>query len=64
MKCNEALRLLKIHGWSVLSQRGSHMKMINERHPERGMIIFPNHGSAELGKGLEKKLMKQAGIKK
>ena len=64
MKCNEALRLLKMHGWSVLSQRGSHLKMINEGNPERGVIIFPNHGSAELGKGFEKKIMKQAGIKK
>ena len=26
-------------------------------------IIFPNHGSSEVGKGLEKKIMKQAGIK-
>jgi hypothetical protein len=38
--------------------------MINEGHPEIGLNIFPNHGSADLGKGLEKKLMKQAGIKK
>jgi predicted RNA binding protein YcfA (HicA-like mRNA interferase family) len=28
-----------------------------------GTIILPNHGSQELGKGLEKKLFKQAGIK-
>jgi predicted RNA binding protein YcfA (HicA-like mRNA interferase family) len=29
-----------------------------------GVIIFPNHGSREIGKGLENKLLKQAGIKK
>ena len=28
-----------------------------------GILIFPNHGSQELGKGLEKKLMKDAGLK-
>jgi predicted RNA binding protein YcfA (HicA-like mRNA interferase family) len=30
---------------------------------KNGIIIFPNHGSQELGKGLAKKLFKQAGIK-
>lgn len=28
----------------------------------KGMLIFPNHGSQEVGKGLEKKIKKQAGI--
>ncbi len=33
------------------------------RHEEKGgVIIFPNHGSSEMGKGLEKKLLKQAGL--
>jgi len=27
------------------------------------MIIFPNHGSQEVGKGLEKKILKDAGLK-
>ena len=27
------------------------------------MIIFPNHGSQEIGKGLEKKICKDAGLK-
>ncbi|MCA1763957.1 MAG: type II toxin-antitoxin system HicA family toxin [Cryomorphaceae bacterium] len=26
------------------------------------IIIFPNHGSQEVGKGLEKKILKDAGI--
>jgi len=29
-----------------------------------GIIIFPNQGSQEMGKGLEKKILKNAGIKK
>jgi mRNA interferase HicA len=28
-----------------------------------GIIIFPNHGSQEVGKGLEKKIKRDAGIK-
>jgi len=28
-----------------------------------GVIIFPNHGSQEVGKGLEKKILKAAGLK-
>ena len=27
------------------------------------MIIFPNHGRQEVGKGLEKKKLKDAGLK-
>ncbi len=29
-----------------------------------GVVIFPNHGSQELGRGLEKKIFKLAGIKR
>jgi len=44
-----------------MTQKGSHVKM---KHPTKpGTIVFPNHGSQELGKGLEKKIFKDAGIK-
>jgi mRNA interferase HicA len=34
------------------------------KHPvKNGTIIFPNHGSQELGKSLELKLRKDAGLK-
>jgi len=62
MKCSELLRLLKEDGWFVVSSRGSHFKM---KHPvKQGLIIFPDHGSKEMGKGLEKKIYKDAGLKK
>lgn len=62
MKCSEVLRILKADGWTTVSQKGSHLKL---RHPvKKGMIIFPDHGSKELGTGLQKKLFKQAGIKR
>lgn len=62
MKCSEALRILMRDGWFLKSQKGSHIKLVHEI--KKGTIIFPNHGSQELGKGLEKKLFKQAGIKR
>jgi predicted RNA binding protein YcfA (HicA-like mRNA interferase family) len=60
MKSSELLRLLMKAGWYQESQVGSHIKL---KHSERrGFIIFPNHGSKEVGKGLEKKIRKQAGL--
>ena len=61
MKCSELYRILKKNGWYPVSQKGSHMKLKHETKP--GTIIFPNHGSQEVGKGLEKKILKDAGIK-
>lgn len=62
MKCSEFLRLLKRDGWYVVSQNGSHIKM--KHTVKSGIVIFPNHGSQELGKGLEAKLRKKAKLKK
>lgn len=62
MKCSQMYRILIKDGWYRISQRGSHVKMRHET--KRGVIIFPNHGSQELGKGLEKRILKVAGIKK
>ena len=60
MKCSELYRMLLKDGWYVVSQKGSHLKMKHEH--KIGIIIFPNHGSQEMGKGLEKKILKDAGI--
>jgi predicted RNA binding protein YcfA (HicA-like mRNA interferase family) len=61
MKCSELYRILMRDGWYPVSQTGSHVKLKHAFKP--GIIIFPNHGSQELGKGLEKKIKKEAGIK-
>lgn len=60
MKCSELYRLLIKDGWYPVSQKGSHVKMKHKIKP--GMLIFPDHGSQEAGKGLEKKLLKDAGL--
>lgn len=62
MKCSELLRLLRKDGWFPVSQKGSHVKLKHE--VKSGTIIFPNHGSQELGKGLENKILKDAGIRR
>jgi predicted RNA binding protein YcfA (HicA-like mRNA interferase family) len=61
MKCSELLRLLIKDGWFVVSKKGSHIKMKHSTKP--GMLIFPDHGSKEMGKGMEKKIKKDAGLK-
>ena len=44
----------------TVSQKGSHLKM---KHPHHSaVLIVPNHGSQELGKGLEMKIKKIAGM--
>jgi mRNA interferase HicA len=60
MKCSELYRLLIKDGWYPVSQSGSHVKLKHDKKP--GKIIFPNHGSQEFGKGLEKKIRKDAGL--
>jgi predicted RNA binding protein YcfA (HicA-like mRNA interferase family) len=60
MKCSELYRILIKDGWYPVSQKGSHVKLKHDK--KDGTIIFPNHGSQEIGKGLEKKILKDAGI--
>ena len=61
MKSGELLRLLKGDGWVAVRQSGSHVIL---RHPvKNGQIVCPVHGSQEIGKGLEKKIKKDAGLK-
>lgn len=61
MKCSALIRMLQQAGWFVVSQRGSHMKM---RHADNDIVlIVPNHGSQEVGKGLELKILKDAGLR-
>jgi len=60
MKCSELYRVLLREGWFAVSQKGSHLKM--KHLQKKGFIIFPNHGSRELGPGLARRILKEAGI--
>ncbi|MBI1183508.1 addiction module toxin, HicA family [bacterium] len=61
MKCSELYRILTRDGWYPVSQKGSHVKLKHDI--KSGTIIFPNHGSQEIGKGLEMKIKNDAGLK-
>ena len=59
-KSSELLRKLLAGGWYVVSQKGSHKKL---KHPiKEGIVMFPDHGSDEMSKGLERKIKKDAGL--
>ena len=62
MTPREMVKLLKDNGFIEESQNGSHKKMVK---PGANMppIIVPMH-SKDLKKGLEKAILKQAGLKK
>ena len=61
MKSSELVRLLKKDGWFIVRHTGSHMIMAHL--VKKGQIVCPFHGSHEMGKGLEKKIKRDAGIK-
>ena len=61
MKSNELLKLLISKGWKIARQSGSHIILKPTNITE--FIVFPNHGSKEVGKGLEMKIKKIAKIK-
>lgn len=61
MKCSELNKILKNDGWYPISQKGSHVKMKHDI--KKGIVIFTNHGSQEMAKGTENKILKMAGLK-
>lgn len=61
MKCSNLFRLLRRDGWYPVSQKGSHIKM--KHKDKKRTIIFPNHGTQEVAKGLENKIKRDAEIK-
>jgi len=59
MKYSEFLREAKRKGWVYLRPgKGSHEIYVKDGK----QVSIPNHGSKELGKGMEKSLRKQMGL--
>lgn len=52
--------LLKRYGWKHVRTKGSHLIMAKGKKT----IPVPVHGNKSLGKGLENKILKEAGIRK
>lgn len=59
MSSKEMIKLLKKNGFEIISQNGSHVKLKNFKTNK--MVIIPYHAK-DLKKGLEKAILKQAGI--
>lgn len=55
----ELIKKLKKHGFEIVSQNGSHVKLYNEKTNKT--LIVPYH-SKDLKKGLEHAILKQAGL--
>lgn len=60
MKYSELHRKPLKMGWAVVRQSGSHLIMQHEKSNKQ--LVMPNHGSKEIGKGLQKKILKDAKI--
>ena len=56
----QMVKLLKKNGFEEVSQNGSHLKMRN--HETNRQVIVPMH-NAELKKGTEQSILKDAGLK-
>ncbi len=54
------VKLLIENGFETVSQKGSHLKLINKQTGKQ--TVVPMHDK-ELGKGLEQAILKQAGLK-
>jgi len=55
----EMIKKLKKHGFEIVSQNGSHVKLVNNKTNKT--VIVPYH-CKDLKKGLEQAILKQAGI--
>ncbi len=55
------VKILKKDGWYILREGSKHTIYIHET--KVGSVIVPRHPSAELKKGTEQSILKQAGLK-
>lgn len=60
MTSQEMIKYLKQHGFEVVSQNGSHVKMRNQ---DTGKTVIVPYHAKDLKKGLEQAILKQAGLK-
>lgn len=56
----QLVKLLKKNGWKIQRITGSHHIMVKGDKK----VPVPVHGNKDLGKGLEKAILKQTGLKK
>ena len=59
MTPKEMIRLLKRNGFQTIDQNGSHVKMKNVKTGRQTIVPYHNK---EMTKGLERAILKQAGL--
>lgn len=60
MKPKDMIKLLKKNDFIIISQKGSHVKLLNQETGKQ--VIVPLHNK-DLKKGTEQAILKQAGLK-
>ena len=60
MKVRDAIKLIEADGWALVRTRGSHRQY---KHPAKpGLVTIPGKLSKDLPPGLQRSILKQAGI--
>jgi predicted RNA binding protein YcfA (HicA-like mRNA interferase family) len=54
-KANELIKALKNHGFKVVRQKGSHVRL---RHDDGRVTSVPTHSGQDIGKGLLRKILR------
>lgn len=62
MRVRDAIKLIEDDGWRLVRTRGSHRQY---RHPSKpGLVTVPGKLSKDLPPGLQRSILKQAGMEK
>ncbi|MDG6250175.1 type II toxin-antitoxin system HicA family toxin [Methanocalculus sp.] len=59
VKAGRVIKLLEETGFSCVRQKGSHIIM---NHPDGRTIVIPDHQGEELGRGILRSIIRQAGL--
>ncbi|MGM0610021.1 MAG: type II toxin-antitoxin system HicA family toxin [Thermodesulfobacteriota bacterium] len=59
LKADEVIRCLQRHGFVVVRQKGSHVRL---RHNDGRVTSIPNHPGQDIGKGLLIKILRDTDL--
>ncbi|MDY0223539.1 MAG: type II toxin-antitoxin system HicA family toxin [Desulfobacterium sp.] len=55
LKADNVIKSLKKHGFNVVRQKGSHVRL---RHEDGRVTTVPSHSGQDIGKGLLRKILR------
>jgi predicted RNA binding protein YcfA (HicA-like mRNA interferase family) len=59
LRAREILEALGRAGFQRIRQRGSHVRL---RHPDGRVVTVPEHGAQDIGRGLLRKILRDADL--